>query len=96
MVYDPTEGWSGARDPIANDRDRAEARRDRVQKRIKAVTSLCAGAFALLATTVLAALNPQFAALGPADIADIWHRFEIGLDKPFERSDPSAPGTTPR
>ncbi len=43
------------------------------------LTALCA--FALLATTVLAALNPVFAVLGPSDITDIWHRFEIALDK---------------
>ena len=34
MVYNPgTEGWSGARDPLANDRDRTFQKREQIQGR---------------------------------------------------------------
>lgn len=50
MVYDPgTEGWSGARDPLANDRDRSFRKREQIQGRIRLMSGLCAAAFLILA-----------------------------------------------
>ncbi len=50
MVYDPGgEGWSGARDPLADERDRSFDRREQVQGRIRVMSGLCAGAFLILA-----------------------------------------------
>jgi len=50
MVYNPGgEGWSGARDPLADERDRSFQKREQIQGRIRLMSGLCAGAFLMLA-----------------------------------------------
>jgi cell division protein FtsI (penicillin-binding protein 3) len=71
MVYDPGgEEWSGARDPLADARDRSFDRREQVQGRIRLMSGLCAGAFLILA--------------GRASIVSLFG--EKPVDSPVERS----------